>query len=90
VSHHGLVRIVVEVVMWVLPWIGVLAVSAGLALAMTLGVVDVLGREPETSVSIAPAASMDQLDVARPTQLLPSEADDYVGLNTWIHDPNAS
>jgi hypothetical protein len=69
--RHGLVGIVVGVVMWLLPLIGVLAVSAGLASAMTLGVVDVLGREPEASVSIAPPASMEQLDVARPIQLVP-------------------
>lgn len=52
-----LVGIVVRGTQWGLPWIGVLALSASLASAMTLAVAGAPAREPKASISIAPTVA---------------------------------
>ena len=49
-------RIVVRGVRWVLPWIGVLVLSASLGAAMNFAVSSAPAGEPEATNAIAPAA----------------------------------
>jgi hypothetical protein len=95
----GPVGLIVRGARWALPWLGVLALSASLASAVTRAVTSTLAvREPQASISTAASlpgpsvlAGADAAGDTQPGRLDAGDGCDisvgrllYVGLNTWI------